>query len=119
MHEDLRTGIGDLHILQNSDVLQQIMGNIRCSAYWIIPFFLYRTLDIKEQKLPVVYSWLFNSVKEGGEEWIACLYLNDSLMPNTILTLMYNIFKVKEETLYKPWSVQSAGLGFVSIVNSE
>lgn len=34
--------------------------------------------------------------------------LNNSLIPNTILTLMYNIFKVREEeTLYKPRSVQS------------
>lgn len=47
--------------------------------------------------------------------------LNDSLMANTILTLMYNIFKVREEeTLYKPCSVQSSGLGFdVSIINGK
>lgn len=47
--------------------------------------------------------------------------LNDSLMPNTILTLMYNIFKVREEeTLYKPRSVQSSGLGLgVSRINGK
>lgn len=27
----------------------------------------------------------------------ASVYLKDSLMPNTILTLMYNIIKVREE----------------------
>lgn len=89
------------------------------------PFFSEQILKNKNQPVPPFHRllWIFNCIKErGGKKGVIRLsLLNDSLMPNTILTLMYNIFKVREEeTLYKPRSVQSSGLGYdVSRINGK
>lgn len=68
MYEDLRAGIDDLHDLQNSDVLQQIMllctsdnSLYSCREFWIL----------KNKNCPVhlLYNLTLDSlIKKGGKK---------------------------------------------------